>query len=359
MAEAALVWLALELLIYQARYQWNDIRGHAADLEHPQAASRGRLPGPATRARAHVRASWAVVALRLALVGALAALVPALAATLGVLTVAVFGVAVVYELVRARAIGKGDEVPPPLRGAIVAIWLIVGCGYAIRAVAGLGLAVDLADNPLLAVAAIVMAWSFGVAFVTTRWVLEALPFADIAADRLAWRSDSARSREHTLALARWLPELSRLAASRLSSPAAWMPLREKTRLRAPWNAATSVAGGAAGVTGLALVSEDGVGGLVLAGAIGAGCAAAVAIAAARARLPLAAAGAIAVAAAQALAGSPRPVASVLPWLLVVSSHILFCAQSAETLGHPLRGLFVRGRVRRGASGRRARGAVSA
>src|SRR4051794_815510 len=48
-----IVWAVLELLVYQARYQINDVRGFAADQQHPDAASRGRLPGPLERGRAH------------------------------------------------------------------------------------------------------------------------------------------------------------------------------------------------------------------------------------------------------------------------------------------------------------------
>lgn len=45
-------WLILELLIYPARYQWNDIRGIDADQQHAEATARARLPagdGPAGR----------------------------------------------------------------------------------------------------------------------------------------------------------------------------------------------------------------------------------------------------------------------------------------------------------------------
>src|SRR3954467_4980906 len=75
---AALVWAALELLLYQARYQWNDIRGFEADQRHPERAARGRLPGPPSRGRAHIRASAAVAAARLGLAAALALALPGL-----------------------------------------------------------------------------------------------------------------------------------------------------------------------------------------------------------------------------------------------------------------------------------------
>ncbi|MDQ2631322.1 MAG: hypothetical protein M3Y75_10205, partial [Actinomycetota bacterium] len=176
---AAVAWIALELLIYQARYQWNDIRGFAADQRHPDRASRGRLPGPPSRGREHIRASALVALGRLGLAALLAlALAPLdLGLPLLALTVAVFGVAVLYEVLRARATGGSDRVPPPLTPGILALWAVVGGGYAIRGVSGLALGVDLFGDPWLFGAAVLAFWSFGVAFVTGRWALEALAFA--------------------------------------------------------------------------------------------------------------------------------------------------------------------------------------
>src|ERR1700712_1336734 len=64
----ALVWLVLELLVYQARYQWKDVRGFAADQVPPDRLARGRLPGPMERAGQHIAASIAVAVLRLLVV---------------------------------------------------------------------------------------------------------------------------------------------------------------------------------------------------------------------------------------------------------------------------------------------------
>jgi hypothetical protein len=54
------VWAVLELLVYPARYQWNDVHGFVADQQHPGVQDRGRLPGPLDRARERVLASSAV-----------------------------------------------------------------------------------------------------------------------------------------------------------------------------------------------------------------------------------------------------------------------------------------------------------
>src|SRR5437588_6762603 len=75
---ALLVASVVELLVYQARYQWNDVRGFVADQNHPSSSGRGRLPGPLARARAHVAASCAVAGARLAVTGALIFALPGL-----------------------------------------------------------------------------------------------------------------------------------------------------------------------------------------------------------------------------------------------------------------------------------------
>src|SRR5207253_1244883 len=140
--QAVLVWLVLELLVYQARYQWNDVRGFAADQAHPDRVARGRLPGPIERARPHITASLVVAGVRLALAAALAIAVPGLRGIILAMTVGVFGGAFVYEHVRSRATGRTNEVPVPLHPSLLALWTAVGAGYAVRGMTGLALAVE-------------------------------------------------------------------------------------------------------------------------------------------------------------------------------------------------------------------------
>jgi hypothetical protein len=333
---AAIVWIALELLIYQARYQWNDIRGFAADQRHPESASRGRLPGPSSRGRRHRGASALVIAARLALVGVLAAALPALdlGGVLLVLTVAVFGVALLYEALRTRATGVEGQVPPPVRPTLVALWLFVGGGYAVRGVAGLGLAVDLGSRPWLAAAALVTMWSFGVAFVTSRWALEALAFGRRRDDGgIAWQAQARQAREHSLALVRWLPK-SAPAGVGPNGLAGWRPLMGAA-FTAPWSAAALLAAASAALTGRLLAGPAeplqalvaAIAGLLLAVAV-------LSRAAWRARAALL--GAPALAAVFALSGAPRPALAALPWLAIVGAHLFFTAQSPATLAQPLR-----------------------
>ncbi|MCW2605992.1 MAG: putative rane protein, partial [Frankiales bacterium] len=249
--QAALVWFALELLVYQARYQWNDVRGFAADQAHPDAASRGRLPGPMERARPHIAASTAVAVLRLLLTAALAVAVPEVAGLLLAATLGVFGVAAGYERLRGAATGHTSEVPVPLRPALVGLWVAVGAGYAVRGLTGLALAVDLTARPGLAVVAGVAMWALGVVFVTCRWTLEAMCFGRVEDGRMAWEVRPDQAREHTLGLVRWLPA----DASAAASPCSWRALQGATPLTAPWHLALAVAAGAASLAGLLLVGR--------------------------------------------------------------------------------------------------------
>jgi hypothetical protein len=376
---AALIWAALELLIYQARYQWNDIRGFEADQRHPDRVARGRLPGPASKGRERIRASVLVAAGRLGLAAVLALVLSGLdlGAPLLALAAAVFGVAVLYEFLRSRATGGGDRVPSPLSAGILALWAVVGGGYAIRGVAGLATAVDLFDDPWLLAAAVLAFWAFGIAFVTGRWALEALAFGrGDGRGGIEWRAEPGQAREHTLALVRWLPAQGPPAVERRTDGALddWRALAGGSSPLAPWNLAAMVAAAAAALSGRLLAGPaDLLDGAVAAG-VGAVCAA-VALGLGRSAFPgrsassstapplsaspkpsearrhwpawlLGGAGLVAVMAAT---GSPRPLLAALPWLCIVGAHLFFAAQSPRTLAHPLRSALADARSRRAPS----------
>jgi hypothetical protein len=327
---ALVVWGALELLVYPVRYQWNDVRGFVADQTHPSQQDRGRLPGPLDRARAHVGASCAVGALRLAAVAVLALALPDL--RLGwfllVMTAAVFGVAVVYEALRARERPPTGEFPPPVRPTVVALWLVVGAGYVVRGMTGLALAVDLGRRPALAVAAGAALWAFGVAFVTSRWATESLAFATADHGRPRWTVRDGQGRERLLALTRWLP--SRMPGA--VPPARWAPLRGRTSPAAPWNAALLTAGAATALTGVLLTAPGTAPGrAALAAVLGAAGAAAV-ILLPRGRPAVVVAGAGGQLAVLLALGQPRPVAALLPWLALTAAYLSFSSRSLDTIG---------------------------
>lgn len=325
---AVVVLLAVELLVYPARYQWNDIRGFVADQLHPSSSDRGRLPGPLSCARSRILTSGSVAAARLVTAAALIVLLPGLnlAGILTFATLGVFAVAIVYEVLRSVGTGRCTEMPPPVTTGIVSLWITVGAGYVVRGITGLALAVDLTERPILAAAAVVTLWAYGIAFVTSRWALEATAFASIDAGRVTWRAVQGQAREHLLALTRWLPAGREPTGSLLD----WPPLAGRTSVTAPWNVAMLVAGCAAGVTGRLLCGPcsppegaiTAVTGGVLAG---------VAITAARQRKSVVAIGAAILLTAMVLTGAPKPLLGVVPWLLVLGAHLFFSTRTLRKL----------------------------
>jgi hypothetical protein len=324
---AAVAWVALELLVYPARYQWNDVRGFVADQHHPGEKDRGRLPGPLERVRAHVTASCAVALARLAAVAVLALLFPGLhlGAVLIAITVGVFGIAIGYETLRAGT-GRTGRVPAPLRPRLVALWVFVGAGYALRGMIGLVLAVNPGERPVALAAAAVALWAFGIAFVTSRWALEALAFARIDHGRLVWTARAEQAREHLLGLVRWLP-----ARTTERDPADWAALRGRTPVTAPWNLALVLAGTAAGLTGPLLTGSPRPAHAAVAAALG-GLAAVAATLVPRARWVVVLAGAVVLEGALVVEGTARPPAAVLPWLALMAAYLVFGSQRLKTIG---------------------------
>jgi hypothetical protein len=248
------VWLVLELLVYQARYQWNDIRGFAADHRHPDRSQRGRLPGPSDHAARHITISALVAAARLAGAAVIALLVRDIAGVVAAMTVAVFAVAALYETLRSRATGRTCQMPVPVSAALRGLWLVVGAGYAVRGMTGLSLAVNLHHRLGAAAAATIAMWALGVVFVTCRWALEALCLARFDGDRVVWEVAPGTAREHSLALTRWLPTgpTDVVDAVHPTSPKQWRALSARTPGTAPWNIAVVVAAAAATVAGVLL-----------------------------------------------------------------------------------------------------------
>ncbi|MCW2681786.1 MAG: putative rane protein [Frankiales bacterium] len=329
---ALLVWAALELLVYQARYQWNDVRGFEADQRHPDGAARGRLPGPVERGRQHKAVSTAVAVLRIALTGLLALAVPTVATLLLLLTVGVFAIAAVYEALRSAATGRCSEVPCPLSPPLVGLWVFVGAGYALRGMTGLALATDLTGEPAAAAVAALAMWSLGVVFVTARWTLEAMPFATLVDRRVSWACRAEQAREHTLGLVRWVArEADPRDLGAPDEPAHWRALHGRTPLTAPWNVAILLSGACAALAGHLLTGGDAGAVVLLAGAAGA----LAVVLAERRRLEASVGAAAALVVVQAALGTPAPVVASVPWLVVLLAHASFTSQCTADLGHPL------------------------
>ncbi|BBY18962.1 inositol monophosphatase family protein [Mycolicibacterium litorale] len=330
---ALVVLAAVELLIYPARYQWNDARGFVADQRHPDCAGRGRLPGPLCSARRNVAASSTVALLRLLCVPVLVIALPGLDLG-GILTfaaVGVFGVAFVYEWLRSRFTGRDGRVPPPLRMGVLLIWLTVGAGYAVRGMIGLALAIDVTAHPALAIWAAVTLWAYGVAFVTSRWAVEATAFATADDGRVRFEARADQAREHLLVLIRWLP--ARLADPRLDVKR-WAPLSQRTPAAAPWNVAMVTAGCAAAATGRWLCGPSSVTQWAAAATIGAAVTLAAVLTARRVRLLLVPVGAVLLTGYFHVTGCARPLLAVLPWVLIAAAYLFFSSRSLDALGRP-------------------------
>jgi hypothetical protein len=258
------LWLILEYLIYNARYQWNDVRGIKEDRSHAEQRARGRLPvGPDPRTlRRNVMISTGVAAARLVAAVALGYALGLVRPTVTMIAL-VFVIAIAYELLRSVSPPSNPEQLTPVA---VGIWCLVGLGYGVRA--GLGFVVGgLALANGLAIIGILYFVVLGIMFVLLTWVLEATSFCQVDAKGI-WRIRSAANgKAHVTPLLRYVPvTLAQGGAARAHGGGAVQPvtsgstqpvLATRGRLQTPWNLAlvlSAALGGLLGV-GLAHASE--------------------------------------------------------------------------------------------------------
>jgi hypothetical protein len=270
---AVVVWLVLEYLVYQARYQVNDVRGFVADQTHPSRQDRRRLPGPLGAARVRTAQSLTVAALRLVVAAGVVLVLPGLhlAAPVAVGAAVVLVSMVPYEVLRGREdrAGPSDGSQPA-----PALWWMIGTGYALRGVLGVALAVPAGVEPLVAVLCLVTLGATGVVFVTLTWALEATSLA-ATAEPPAGRPDPAAYRyagpAHLVGLSRYFrPGLTGSDVDEVppGAPGAdvehphatlrhWHPVRRGSAWDAPWNLAVVPACSAAAALGVALAGGAG------------------------------------------------------------------------------------------------------
>jgi hypothetical protein len=194
----------------------------------------------------------------------------------------------------------------------------------------LALAIDLTARPTLAAAATVTLWAYGIAFVTSRWALEATAFASAVDGGVVWRARAGQAREHLLALVRWLPTR---VSDQITDIKDWAPLRDSQSLGAPWHLAMIAAGGAAALTGRLLCGPCPAGHGAAAIAVGVVVTALVAVGA-RWRATLIACGLAVLLAFAMLSGSPRPLLAVLPWVLLMGAYLFFSTRTLRRLANP-------------------------
>ena len=328
-----ILWLVFELLIYPARYQWNDVRGIDADQHHPAGRARSRLPvgGTARARRRSVRLSAAAAALRIVaalLIGVVAGLLrPVL-----VLAGAVFVIAVCYEYLRALP-ARRSRVPAAAQA--VAVWFAVGLGYLVRG--GLGLAAaGLAWGSVAMLAGLACVASFGIMFVLLTWALEATSYCEAGDDGWHARPDLS-GKPHLALLLRHLRVPDQAARAGLvtgGSPANEPVLRPGARMTAPWNLALAGAGAYGTVLGLALArpATDGPGWYLAIVVVALAGACLVARSRTqRLRWAVTVISALVLVAAALPARPALPVLAGVPWLVIAGVYTAFCGWSYRDL----------------------------
>lgn len=229
---AALGWLVFEYLIYQGRYQWNDIRGLADDLVHPARRERGRLPVAQRGPRRSVVLSVLVIVAR-AVVAVIIAFTIVPSSVSAIILVSFIGVWVpagLYEFLRARRTRPGVYAGT--------IWLVIGVGYAVRAAIGLALAGLVPSGQTSGTFFLFggAAWAFGIVFVTLTWVLEATGHCSFRdGDVLAHPAELTR-KPHLARLLRFTPLTLRPIESADRSASSLRVLAGKAPVFTPWNA---------------------------------------------------------------------------------------------------------------------------
>lgn len=202
-AATAFVFFVFDFLLYQARYQINDIRGFEEDLLNPEAGKRSRLPvieglGIGTS----MMVSLSVASARLVAAAVVLGLLVAqkgwgMAFSLLACCVAAVLLAVLYEGARDRSkniwdveVGRypellqaGSPVPQAvlqaLRKATAPVFALVCLGYPLRLLAGYLFVADVAGTASYAgfwlafVLVLAATACFGESFVTLTWALEA------------------------------------------------------------------------------------------------------------------------------------------------------------------------------------------
>jgi hypothetical protein len=331
--QAVLVWLVIEYLVYQARYQWNDVRGFASDQAHPDRQSRGRLPGPMELGRRNRTLSIVVALARLAAAaGIILLLSPRSTPVAGIAAAAVLIVALGYETLRSVAAVPGQaRTAVRTRPVVLALWLVSGLGYLVRGLTGLALAVDLHRHWQLGLVAGCALWAGGVGFVTARWAVESIAFGRPADGRISWTATPEQAREHLLALARWLPLPDRPPADR-SGLRRWRALRHGSSPTAPWNLAMLLTLPLSAAGGVQLIGIRAAGTLAVAAAAGLLLAAGLIL---RPRWSIAAAGLAALAITESVMGVPRCWFAVLPPLLASALYLCSMRQCLAEIGKPV------------------------
>ena len=255
------LWLILELLIYHARYQLNDVRGVADDRKHPERRLRGRLPLGATAAdgRRNAMISLTVAGARL-LVAVLIGAALASLKTVMVLILCVLSIAIVYEALRSQ---RPERMCVTAGARQIGVWIVVGLGYAVRAGLGLSLAGLGSDGVAIGVGVAFFS-AVGTMYVLLNWALEASNFSAYVGGRWVV-SEGLRGKPHISTLLPYLDVSRRDGPALTTTPerisrqapgylGANKVLEARGGLCSPWNIALSVGALLAGPLAIVLAA---------------------------------------------------------------------------------------------------------
>lgn len=172
-------WFVIDMLIYQARYIWNDLRGLAEDKAHAMSAKRGRVLAKLEFAEA-VKYAGCVIALRIALaIVCIAWLSGTQRTALIFCSIAIVVIAIFYERARAKE-----------KSRWTLFW--VSWGYPARLVAGLWCAwpemLTVCSQEwacgLLLICVVLATAAFGEVFVSMTWAMEAVAYEETSKKHL-------------------------------------------------------------------------------------------------------------------------------------------------------------------------------
>lgn len=169
--DVILFWIVFELLAYQARYAWNDLRGLSQDAQHPAREVRGRIPEAAT-APFGILTIEGMICLRIVLAIGLLWQLPTYRMRYGAILflLALAIISICYELMRSLCSAERSW-----RSAVTewAVYIAVSLGYGLRGSAGFwyGSAGRAEENSIVIV--FFMCAALGAAGVLVLWLYEA------------------------------------------------------------------------------------------------------------------------------------------------------------------------------------------
>lgn len=177
LGQLLLLWIVAEQLVYQARYQLNDLRDRRTDALHPGRAQRGRLSFPWTRTRAV--AVWGTVVFRLVLAVVLVVAVldgrPQQAGAVFLVLVLVISLA--YEAARERVRREPvDPMSSRARNLGLPVLVLVPLGYGLRVWTGFHAVGGGAATAGLATLLVLAVLSLYTGTVLLSWAIEGTSF---------------------------------------------------------------------------------------------------------------------------------------------------------------------------------------